>query len=164
MQSSHIQIHRIILLVCLSLALPLAGLAQTNVPAPLSPEAQEALKKGIMAAKQQEWEIAIRSFQEARQTAPDAPEVFYNLGLAESKMPGRELRAIAWFGAYLSATPNAANAAAVKDKIAELQIKNEGNTSRLIKTLEDAPINCQNQKCGWKINGVLTREEMILEK
>ena len=106
--------------------------------AELPPEAQAALNKGIMAAKQQEWEIAIRSFQEARKTAPDAPEVFYNLGLAESKMPGRELRAIAWFGAYLSATTNAPNAAAVKDKIAELQIKNEGNTSRLIKQMQDA--------------------------
>lgn len=91
-----------------------------------------------MAAKQQEWEIAIRNFQEARKTVPDAPEVFYNLGLAESKIRGRELRAIAWFGAYLSATPNAPNAAAVKDKIAELQIKNEGNTSRLIKQVQDA--------------------------
>jgi hypothetical protein len=69
--------------------------------AELPPDAQEAMKKGIMAAKEQEWEIAIQSFQEARKTAPIAPELFYNLGLAESKMPGRELRAIAWFGAYL---------------------------------------------------------------
>src|SRR5471030_1849083 len=71
--------------------------------AELPPEAQEAVKKGIIAAKEQEWEIAIQSFQEARKTAPNAPELFYNLGLAESKIPGRELRAIAWFGAYLTA-------------------------------------------------------------
>src|SRR5437762_3013219 len=99
-----------------------------------------------MAAKQQEWEIAIRSFQEARKTAPDAPEVFYNLGLAESKMPGRELRAIAWFGAYLSATRNAPNAAAVKDKIAELQIKNEGNTSRLINQVQEIALQLKVKK------------------
>jgi hypothetical protein len=128
----------LISLACLVFALPISLEAQANVPAPLPPAAQEALKKGIMAAKQQEWEIAIRSFQEARKTAPDAPEVFYDLGLAESKIPGRELRAIAWFGAYLSATTNASNASAVKDKIAELQIKNEGNNSRLIKKLQDA--------------------------
>jgi hypothetical protein len=123
-------------------------LAQTNAPSQLPPAAQEAMKKGITAAKQKEWEIAIRSFQEARKTAPDAPEVFYNLGLAESKMPGRELRAIAWFGAYLSATANAPNASAVKDKIAELQIKNEGNTLRLIKSLQDAASQMSGGKAG----------------
>src|SRR5690348_16990201 len=73
--------------------------------AELPPGAQEAFDKGVMAAKQQEWEIAIQSFQEARKTAPDAPELFYNLGLAESKLPGRELRAIAWLGAYQAASP-----------------------------------------------------------
>jgi len=54
------------------------------------------MKKGLLAAKEQEWLIAIQSFQEARKSAPDAPLLFYNLGLAESKIPGRELRAIAW--------------------------------------------------------------------
>ena len=61
--------------------------------AQLPPDAQAAMQKGILAAKEQEWEIAIQSFQEARKTAPNAPELFYNLGLAESKIPGRELRA-----------------------------------------------------------------------
>jgi len=58
--------------------------------------------------------------------------VFLNLGLAESKIPGRELRAIAWFGAYLAARPGAPNAAAVKEAIAGLQIKAEGDRNRLI--------------------------------
>jgi hypothetical protein len=66
--------HRFRILVSLACLIFVMSLeAQTNVPAPLPPEAQEALKKGIMAAKQQEWEIAIRSFQEARKTAPNAP-------------------------------------------------------------------------------------------
>jgi len=106
--------------------------------AELPPDAQEAMKKGIMAAKEQEWEIAIQSFQDARKIAPDAPEIFYNLGLAESKFPGRELRAICWFGAYLAATTNAPNADAVKDAITGLQIKSDGNIKRLIKTVQDA--------------------------
>jgi len=107
-------------------------------PAPLPPEAQAAIKKGIIAAKEQEWLIAIQSFQEARKTAPNSPEVFYNLGLAESKLPGRELRAIAWFGAYLNASPNAPNDDAVNDFIAGLQIKSRGNLNRLIKTVQDS--------------------------
>lgn len=106
--------------------------------ADLPPDAQAAVKKGLLAAKEQEWEIAIQSFQDARKLAPDAPEIYGYLGLAESKMPGRELRAICWYGAYLTATTNAPNAAAIKDAIAGLQIKNEGNIRRLIQAVQDA--------------------------
>src|SRR6266699_1493919 len=90
------------LLVCLAfsgIAQPFAALAQTNAPAPLPAAAQEALNKGIIAAKVPDYLLAIRYFEEARKLAPQAPVIFMNLGLAESKIPGRELRAIAWFGA-----------------------------------------------------------------
>ena len=113
-------------------------LTVTPVHAELSPEAQAAMKKGFLAAKEQEWEVAIKNFQEALKTAPNAPEVFYNLALAESKIPGREQRAIVCFGAYLAANPNAPNAAAVNEFISGLEIKSEGNISRLLKTLQAA--------------------------
>lgn len=131
-------------LVCLSFLLPPFTPAQTSAPpstaAPstLPSDAQAALKKGILATQEQEWLIAIQSFQDARKNAPNAPVLLYNLGLAESKIPGRELRAIAWFGAYLAVNPNAPNATGVNDAIAGLQIKNQGNLSRLIQTVEDA--------------------------
>jgi hypothetical protein len=111
--------------------------ANGQLCASLPPEAQAAVDKGVIAAKEQEWEIAIRSLQDARKLAPNAPEIFYDLGLAESKIPGRELRAIAWFGAYLAADPNASNAAAVNSFITALQIKSQGNLNRLIKSLQD---------------------------
>jgi tetratricopeptide (TPR) repeat protein len=138
MQPIRDHLHRLTYLAVLSFALTVAVQAQATAPAPLPPEAQAAIKKGIIAAKEQEWMIAIQSFQEARKTAPNSPEVFYNLGLAESKLPGRELRAIAWFGAYVNASPNAPNAAAVNDFIAGLQIKSRGNLNRLIKTAQDS--------------------------
>lgn len=129
---------------CLLLVLPFSALAQSSappaIPAPMQPEAQDALKRGVIAAQQQEWLIAIQSFQEARKSAANAPILFYNLGLAESKLPGRELRAIAWFGAYLAATPNAPNAAAVNDAIVALQIKNQGNLNRLIETAQNMKV------------------------
>jgi tetratricopeptide (TPR) repeat protein len=127
------QVRSTVLLLCL------AGLlsAQT-VPQPLSPEAQEALNKGVIAAKVPDYLLAIRYFEEARKLAPDAPEIYFNLGLAESKIPGRELRAIAWFGAYLAASPYAANAAAVKEQIAVLDVKNRSNVSRLIRSVQSA--------------------------
>ena len=130
-------------LICLSVMLPLSAQVQATAsaaaaPTPMPPEAQAAMNKGLVAAKEHEWKIAIQSFQEARKAAPHAPLLFYNLGLAESKIPGRELRAIAWFGAYLAATPNAPNAAAVNDAIVALQIKNQGNLNRLIETAQNA--------------------------
>jgi tetratricopeptide (TPR) repeat protein len=103
----------------------------------LPPDAQEAVDKGVIAAKQQEWEIAIKSFQEARKLAPNAPEVFYNLGLAESKIPGRELRAISWFAAYLAVIPNAPNAAKVEAKIKELDETSKNNIYRLIGKMQN---------------------------
>jgi tetratricopeptide (TPR) repeat protein len=106
--------------------------------ADLPPDAQDAMKNGIIAAKQQDYLLATRYFQDARKIAPNSPEIFFNLGLAESKIPGRELRAIAWFGAYLAATTNAPNAAAVKDQIDALDIKSQSNISHLIQSVQDA--------------------------
>jgi hypothetical protein len=107
-------------------------------PAPLSPAAQEALNKGIIAAKVPDYPLAIRYFAEARKLAPAAPVIFMNLGIAESKIPGRELRAIAWFGAYLAASPDAPNAAAVNEQIAVLEVKNQSNVSHFLKTVQAA--------------------------
>lgn len=113
-------------------AVPALSLAE--VP----PEAQPAFNKGIFAAQQQDWRLAALSFQEARRSAPNSPELLYNLGLAESKMPGRELRAIAWLAAYLAANPKAANAPAVNALIDQLQLKSESNVIRLITTMQNA--------------------------
>lgn len=113
--------------------------AQGTTPGPLPPAAQQALDKGILAAKVPDYLLAIRYFEEARKIVPAAPITYLNLGLAESRVPGRELRAIAWFGAYLAAYPTAPNAAAVKEQIAVLDVKNQSNVSRLIKSMERPP-------------------------
>jgi len=112
--------------------------AQGAPPAPLPPTAQEALDKGIIAAKVPDYPLAVRFFEEARKLAPRAPVIYLNLGLAESRIPSRELRAIAWFGAYLAAYPDAPNVAAVKEQIALLDVRNQSNVSRLLKTVQDA--------------------------
>jgi tetratricopeptide (TPR) repeat protein len=112
--------------------------ANTLAPAPLPPAAQDAVNKGIIAAKVPDYLLAIRFFQEARKIAPQAAVIYLNLGLAESKIPSRELRAMAWFGAYLAASPNAANAAAVKAEIEALSVRSQSNVSRLITAAQDA--------------------------
>jgi hypothetical protein len=124
----------------LSIILALAShsaFGQSTPPAPLPPDAIDAVKRGIIASRQHDPLLAIRYFQEARIKAPEAPEIFVNLGLAESTIPGRELRAICWFEAYLAANPNARNAAVVKEQINTLTVKSHGNLSHLIKLLED---------------------------
>jgi hypothetical protein len=116
----------------------------SQLRAELPPESEEAMKNGLQAAKQHEWKTAIQSFQEARKIAPNAPELFYNLGLAESRIPGRELRAIAWFSAYLAANTSTPNAAAIKDQIHVLDMKSRSNVSRLIKSLQDVAVQIHN--------------------
>ena len=96
----------------------------------LPPAAQEAFDKGIIAAKIPDYLLAIQYFEEARKIAPQSHEIFFNLGLAESKIAGRELRAVCWFGAYLNANPAATNIAAVKEQLIELDVKNKSNVSR----------------------------------
>src|SRR5258708_5741574 len=73
MQSFLEQISRLTWLACLSLALPLAALAQNSARAQLPPAAQESIDKGMSAAKQQEWLVAIRYFGEAQTAAPESP-------------------------------------------------------------------------------------------
>jgi hypothetical protein len=124
-------LHRIVLLFT-----PLFIFTTAGSGAELPPDAQAAVKKGILAAKEQDYALAIRFFQDARKIAPDAPEIYYDLGLAESKIPGRELRAITWFGAYLAATHNPPNAAAVRDQIAAMDVRCQSNLSHLLQSLQ----------------------------
>jgi hypothetical protein len=111
----------------------------------LPPAAQEAINKGIMAAKLPDYLLAIRYFQDARKIAPAAAEIFFNLGLAESKIPGRELRAICWFSAYLTVNPTAPNAAAVKEQLRLLLIKSQSNVSQLIRSVQNAAVQIKWQ-------------------
>jgi tetratricopeptide (TPR) repeat protein len=128
---------KLILFVLWSLTMAASAYAVETTPDPLTPEAQAAINKGIIAAKVPDYLLAIRFFEAARKLAPEAPVIYLNLGLAESKIPGRELRAIAWFGAYLAAYPDAPNAVAVKEQIDMLEVRNQSNVSRLIKTVQD---------------------------
>jgi len=108
------------------------GPAYAQLPA----GAQDAIDKGVIAAKVPDYLLAVRYFEDARKLAPDAPVVYLNLGLAESRIPGRELRAIAWFGAYLTAYSNAPNASVVKEQILSLRARNTSNLLRFIATLQ----------------------------
>ena len=134
------------LLLFLALA-PCVSWAQTASGTSLPPGALDAFNKGVIAAKQaQNYPLAISYFQDARRLAPGVPMIYLNLGLAESKIPGRELRAIAWLAAYIEADPNASNAAAVRKEIDTLDVKSHSNVLRMIKTVQDVGSQADNDR------------------
>jgi hypothetical protein len=125
-----------LLALALSLATPGSGPAQST----LSPEAEKAFQRGVLAAQQSQWTVALRYFEEARKTAPSQPQILFNTGLAESKLSGRELRAIAWFRAYLAASPGATNEKAVRELIEGLEVRVEGTIEKILREARDLAV------------------------
>lgn len=118
------------------LLLMLALLTATAQAAELSPQALEPFQKGLIAAQQRDWKLAVHYFLNAQKADPDAPEIWFNLGLASSKLPGYEVRAIALFKAYLLANPGAPNAAAIRGQIAALEAGFESKMGKITDQLE----------------------------
>ena len=85
-------------------------------------EAQEALKRGLFAAKQADWNLAIKYFEEAQAQSQNkpVPEILFNLALAHDRRGNSELIAIPWYHAYLAVSPESPNAAPAKERIFEL--------------------------------------------
>ena len=104
----------------------------------------------MAAAKRQDWNGAITYFLYAQKTAPDVPQIWYDLALATSKVPGYEFRSIAWFKAYLAANPNASNAAAIQTEITQLEIAYESRLKRAVGSARSigAGTSCQRHGVG----------------
>ena len=56
---------------------------------------------------------------------PDIPEVWYQLGLKLTKIPGYKALASVWLDAYLLAVPNASNATEIREQIQQLGAASE---------------------------------------
>ncbi|MBS0192985.1 MAG: hypothetical protein JSR34_01935 [Proteobacteria bacterium] len=116
-----------------------AQAAGQNQTAPATP----AMQAGLDAAKSQHWDDAAKAFEQAREKEPYDPAVLFNGGLAESKIPGHEVRAAARLQAYLILSPQAPNAAAVKQSILALDAQVRAQARTLLafeeKLLPDMP-------------------------
>jgi tetratricopeptide (TPR) repeat protein len=128
---------------------------------PLPQATQQAMNRGLSAAKQKEWALAIRYFSEARRKSPQTPKIIYYLALAHANAGGHELTAIAWFRAYLSVAPNSPVIAKVRKQILDLEIKSEG---RALKLLHMAVRSARTLKSKWSrqsqlsaISGIMAR-------
>jgi hypothetical protein len=118
---------------------PLSAGAQTSTlreAAPLRETAMAPYAQGLDAVKQQDWAGALTSFLAAQAADPEAPAILFNLGLVSEKLPGHDLRAIAWFQAYLLAAPAAADAAAVRTEIAKLEGTFEAGNRAILEQLD----------------------------
>jgi CRISPR/Cas system CMR-associated protein Cmr5 small subunit len=111
--------------------------AQTD-KATLTPEAEAALNSGLAAARQQQWDLAIKYFKQAQEAAPLAPETIFNLALAYDKAEGHDLFAAAYYRTYLAAVPEAEDKDKIRSRIDELLISAEANANKFIRKTEDA--------------------------
>jgi hypothetical protein len=121
-------------MACLS-RIVTAALLIAALAAPLARADDNAgadVRAGLQAARQHDFTRAAAHFQAALRSDPESPLIHYNLGLAEAEIPGRELRAMCWLGAYIAAWPEAADNTAIRDKIDMLTDLSRRNVDRLI--------------------------------
>ena len=110
--------------------------AQTD-GAIISPAAKGAYIRGLSVAEQENWELAIKYFGEAREEAPAWPDAFYNLAYSCRQAGGRELIAIAWYHAYLAAASGTADTDQVRAWIVEFEVRVESRVRMLIRGVKD---------------------------
>ncbi len=89
-------------------------------PIRLSPSAEKEFAAGVEHARSSHMELALDDFQRASKLSPGNLAVIYNLALAESKIPGREARALLYFSTYLANAPDAPDSAEVSAEIQRL--------------------------------------------
>lgn len=77
-----------------------------------------------MAKSPEDYEQAIKEFQQAARLAPNWPDPYYNLGLVQEKA-GKLREAITSLNRYLQLAPGAPDAAKVNEQIYKLEYKVE---------------------------------------
>jgi len=103
-----------------------------------SGKAKRKFKAGMKAAKKEDWALAIKNFNEARELAPHESRCLLNLALAHDKVGGQSVRAVAWYYAYLESAPGADNAGSVRARIDALKRQVRGELAKMLKMAENA--------------------------
>lgn len=103
-----------------------------------SAQTNEAMERGLLAAKEKEWVLAIKYFKEAQEKAPLEPKILFNLALASDKTGDRLLFSLAYYRVYLVLAPDAENAKQVATRIRELEVKLEAEAQNFIRKAKEA--------------------------
>jgi hypothetical protein len=94
----------------------------------VSDEARRYMARGMaaveMAKSPGDYALAVPEFEQAARLAPDWPEIFYNLGLVQSKV-GDYTSAMKSFQRYLDLAPQSPDAAKVRDEIFKLEYRRD---------------------------------------
>ena len=114
-----------------------AGWGGDTARAELPPDEQAAVDRTLAALNQGDFATAGTCFQTFR-NADDKAAMRKSLGEAEAKIPGRELRAIDWLGAYLADEPRAPDRDASCAEIGVLNATSRARIEQLVQSNEDA--------------------------
>lgn len=113
---------------CLTVLTVSALLLSTVNAWAVSEEAQRHFDRGMaaveMAKSLDDYAPAIKEFEQAIRLAPDWPDAYHKLGMAQEKA-GRYSDAIISFKQYLRLSPNASDTATIKSLINKLEFKAE---------------------------------------
>ncbi len=120
------------LMVFLAAALFLTGTAPSAFSQELPEALQMSFDKGMAAAGQNEWDLAIKYFSEVEKGQPFYFPVYFNLALAHSKA-GHELAAMAWFRAYILSVPKAPERTQIEKELTSLEVANEAKIRKILK-------------------------------
>ncbi len=123
-----------VLALIAALTTPFYGISSAQCS--VEDQAQSNIEQGLAAANRGDYRTAYAKFYNATTFIGLKPELIINLGLASSKIPGFELRAIAWFEAYLIDNPQAQNAVAVRAQIAAIETAYEAKLKGILDRLE----------------------------
>ena len=126
----------------------------------LSPETQDALQRGIAAARQQQWLIAQSNFENAFKLAPEAPEVLFNLGLLNDGM-GRELRAAAWYRAYLATAPASQSRTQIVARITALEEQAREGARKLVERAATANNHLPPNNRGYGLSLIVSAQVQL---
>ncbi len=98
---------------------------------------QKKFEKGLAAAEQNSWKIAIKYFKEILDNNPFYFPAYFNMALAHEKA-GDELAAIAYFKGYLHHGAAAEDRAQVEKEITRLEVAVEAKIEKIMKQAEEA--------------------------
>ena len=100
-----------------------------DVPEEAMRHYNRALAAVETAKSSEDYEDAIKEYEEATQAAPEWADPYYGMGLVQEKA-GKYRDAVASLKKYLELDPDAADARAVKDRIYQLEYKAEQEITR----------------------------------
>lgn len=93
------------------------------------------LASGLAAAGEGKWREAAAELDAARRLAPDAPELLLHQATAEYHLPGRQVRSLVLFHAFLELAPDSVSAPVARRRCREMEQEWESINRRIVAAL-----------------------------